>query len=248
MRPCITRWFKRISTRCFPALHHQTSHHNAGPSQSQCRLSCPSSNPLPADSSTASGLATPSSSSAALPLPRSRPPPFPSTLQTAVKRRPRPSAPPRRPRPCAPNTPKSAATASSRWPGRCRKSYTARSIPGWRGRGSGHAPADGGRAWDILRACPSKTTLDGRDMDLVGQRPPTGEPAFRHGRNRPKTVWAGPKPIRGHGLHRYFFQVVGVRDVQWGNGATEAEPLTKEELVKLVQGKVVGWVGTFERR
>ena len=57
----------------------------------------------------------------------------------------------------------------------------------------------------------------------------------------------------GHGPHRYFFQVVGVRGVQWEEegGKREAGALRRDELVEIIQGKVVGWgvwIGVFERR
>jgi phosphatidylethanolamine-binding protein (PEBP) family uncharacterized protein len=74
-----------------------------------------------------------------------------------------------------------------------------------------------------------------------------GVEEYRVGRNRRGTVFAGPRPVLGHGLHRYMFDVVGLREplVGLGDGAT------KEEVGKAVEGKVVGWgrwMGTFERR
>lgn len=94
----------------------------------------------------------------------------------------------------------------------------------------------------------TKTELNQRDMELLGASVKGGQTAeFRYGRNRRKTVWAGPKPVMGHGSHRYFFQIVGLLDIQWD----DSEILTKERLVDAIEGKVVAWgfwVGTFERR
>ena len=108
----------------------------------------------------------------------------------------------------------------------------------------------------------AKTTLDRRDLDLLGGGPQDAknnidkDVGLYYGRNLYKTVWVEPKPIMGHGPHRYFFQVVGVKDVRWdeeGSGVKRKAggSLTKEELIKLIQGKVVGWglwMGVSERR
>lgn len=70
---------------------------------------------------------------------------------------------------------------------------------------------------------------------------------FKVGRNRKGTVYIGPRPVLGHGVHRYMFDVVGLREELVGLN----ECPTKEELVKAVEGKVVGWgrwMGTFERK
>ncbi|APA08098.1 hypothetical protein SS1G_00241 [Sclerotinia sclerotiorum 1980 UF-70] len=33
---------------------------------------------------------------------------------------------------------------------------------------------------------------------------------FSYGVNRRKTIWGGPKPVLGHGMHRYFFSGGGI--------------------------------------
>lgn len=98
----------------------------------------------------------------------------------------------------------------------------------------------------------SKTSITNADIEAVGSPHEAGKKAeFCYSRNRHRTVWAGPRPIRGHGSHRYFFQVVGVRGVDFGeNRFGEAGGLTKEVLAEKVRGKVVAWglwIGTFER-
>ena len=72
---------------------------------------------------------------------------------------------------------------------------------------------------------------------------------FRFGRNRMKSVWGGPRPVLGHGPHRYMFQVVGLRSTLDVNSLSQIP--TKTELERAVEGKVVAWglwVGTFERK
>ena len=72
---------------------------------------------------------------------------------------------------------------------------------------------------------------------------------FRYGLNRMKSVWGGPKPVLGHGLHRYMFQVVGLSsDVEGGKLSKVA---TRAELERAVDRKVVAWgvwIGTYERK
>jgi len=70
---------------------------------------------------------------------------------------------------------------------------------------------------------------------------------FKVGRNRKGTVYIGPRPVLGHGVHRYMFDVVGLKEGLVGL----SECPKKEELVKAVGGKVAGWgrwIGTFERK
>ncbi|KKY27050.1 hypothetical protein UCRPC4_g01275 [Phaeomoniella chlamydospora] len=73
------------------------------------------------------------------------------------------------------------------------------------------------------------------------------------GRNRKGTHYFGAKPLLEHGTHRYFFEVVALEDKIERDELEKdlEENMTKEELVKRIDGKVVGWgnwVGEFERR
>ena len=79
------------------------------------------------------------------------------------------------------------------------------------------------------------------------QRLLTGK--FKYGQNRKGTVYMGPRPVLGHGPHRYFFQVIGLG--QELDQFSLSEAVTKEELSREIQGKVVGWgtwIGVYERR
>lgn len=98
----------------------------------------------------------------------------------------------------------------------------------------------------------TKTTLDHGDIELLERsRGGSRTGGIRYGRNRPNTVWAAPRPIRGHGVHRYFFQVIGLRGAKLAEEKVEtrASGLTKEELLEKCLGKVVTWgvwIGTFQ--
>lgn len=71
---------------------------------------------------------------------------------------------------------------------------------------------------------------------------------FKYGMNRRQTIWSGARPVLGHGMHRYMFQVVGLSKSLDAKGLGEVP--SKETLEKAVEGKVAAWgvwVGTFER-
>ena len=72
---------------------------------------------------------------------------------------------------------------------------------------------------------------------------------FKYGQNRRGTVYIGPRPVLGHGPHRYFFQVIGLGK-KLDQSKLSAAP-TKEELAREIQDKIVGWgswIGVYERK
>ena len=71
---------------------------------------------------------------------------------------------------------------------------------------------------------------------------------FKFGRNRMKNIWGGPKPVIGHGQHRYMFQIVGLRSAL--DEDTLGEMPTRADFEKAIVNKVVAWgvwIGTYER-
>jgi phosphatidylethanolamine-binding protein (PEBP) family uncharacterized protein len=76
-----------------------------------------------------------------------------------------------------------------------------------------------------------------------------GGKGYRVGKNRKGTVYLGPRPVLGHGEHRYMFDVIGLKEKLDAKNLNEIP--TKEDLSKAIDGKVVGWgrwMGTFERK
>ena len=72
---------------------------------------------------------------------------------------------------------------------------------------------------------------------------------FRYGKNRRGNVYIPPRPLLGHGEHRYFFTLVAL------NQAIDTSKLsslpTIEEIAKAIDGNVVGWgewIGVYERK
>ncbi|KAL1980075.1 hypothetical protein VTN96DRAFT_4664 [Rasamsonia emersonii] len=72
---------------------------------------------------------------------------------------------------------------------------------------------------------------------------------FKYGQNRRGTVYIPPRGLLGHGPHRYFFQLVALREPI--DVSKLSSPATKEEIVEQIDGKVVGWglwMGIWERK
>jgi len=93
--------------------------------------------------------------------------------------------------------------------------------------------------------------IEGGVTEFGGEKVvPNGEmkgSGWKVGRNRKGTVYIGPRPVLGHGVHRYMFDVVGLKEKLQGL----SDCPTKEECVKAVEGKIVAWgrwMGTFERK
>ena len=72
---------------------------------------------------------------------------------------------------------------------------------------------------------------------------------FRFTKNIRGRAYAGARPILGHGSHRYFYQLVALKeplDLRELGGAP-----SKAQLSAAIEGKVAGWgawIGVFERK
>ena len=91
----------------------------------------------------------------------------------------------------------------------------------------------------------TKTSVEPGDFEIAGSSGSL-RGGFRYGANRKKCAWSGPRPVLGHGVHRYMFQVVGLKAALEGLGVIP----TRQEIEKAIEGKVVGWgmwIGTYER-
>jgi len=100
---------------------------------------------------------------------------------------------------------------------------------------------------------PGKTQIVSGDLDLDTTKTENGakwvKGGFRAGANRRGNIYMGARPPCGHGPHRYFFQVVALKEkldlTKLSNVAT------REEVVENVREKVLGWgvwIGVFENK
>lgn len=88
-----------------------------------------------------------------------------------------------------------------------------------------------------------KTSLKQEDFEVLpcadSVKADTLAGGFKFGENKRGSVWTGPRLAVGHGVHRYIFQLVGLKVKE-----IEAEIVSKEELVKdggLLEGRIVCW-------
>lgn len=100
----------------------------------------------------------------------------------------------------------------------------------------------------------SKTSVTAADLKLKEGSQVELEGGFSLGANLRGTVFAGARPIMGHGPHRYVFTVVGLTEplgIESGKGSGKKGRVTKEEMLKLIDGKIAAWgewVSTYERK
>ncbi|KAJ5115228.1 hypothetical protein NUU61_000987 [Penicillium alfredii] len=71
---------------------------------------------------------------------------------------------------------------------------------------------------------------------------------WKYGQNRKGTVYIPPRPLLGHGPHRYFFTLVALTQPL---DVSKMSPLpTAEEVLQGIEGNVAGWgqwIGVYER-
>ncbi|CAM6097247.1 unnamed protein product [Calypogeia fissa] len=100
----------------------------------------------------------------------------------------------------------------------------------------------------------SKTSVNDGDFEPIKgtRKKPQGTHltgGFKRGANFRGTVYDGPRALKGHGPHRYFFMVVALGE-KLDDSQLSAVPRRKE-LAKELQGKVLGWgewMGVSERK
>lgn len=72
---------------------------------------------------------------------------------------------------------------------------------------------------------------------------------FKYGLNRRQMVYLPPRGMLGHGPHRYFYEIVALRE-PIDTTKLSKTGATREELVKQLEGKVIAWgewMGVWER-
>ena len=89
---------------------------------------------------------------------------------------------------------------------------------------------------------PDIRSVDNSSLELVGKEGAGDlKGGFKLGQNHRGTVYGRPKPVLGHGPHRYFYQVIALSERVDPKGFAAAKP-TRDELAKGT------WIGAFERK
>lgn len=101
---------------------------------------------------------------------------------------------------------------------------------------------------------PEKTSVENADFEpLKGTRSkPEGTQlngGFKRGANLRGSAYGGPRALKGHGPHRYYFMVVALKE---NLDVSKMSPVAKTaELAKEIEGKVLAWgewIGVSERK
>jgi len=85
----------------------------------------------------------------------------------------------------------------------------------------------------------SKTSITPGDLEKEGKEGHLLKGGFKYAKNLRGTVYSGPKPLKGHGEHRYFYMVTALSESLVGE--KKALWPKKDDLEREVQGKVLGW-------
>ena len=114
------------------------------------------------------------------------------------------------------------------------------------------APLPSPIAHGCYYAIPAGTrSVDESSLERVGEEGASDlKGGFKFGQNRMGNVYGGPRPVLGHGPHRYFYQVIALSEMVDGKGFAAGKP-TREELARAIEGKVIAWgmwIGVFERK
>ncbi|KAK8215906.1 phosphatidylethanolamine-binding protein [Phyllosticta capitalensis] len=96
-----------------------------------------------------------------------------------------------------------------------------------------------------------RTEIEAEDIELVDQEAEGKrlKGGFGWVPNVRGKHYGGPRPLLGHGPHRYFYQLVALKEAL---AVDELGPKpTKEAVAEAINGKIAGWgawVGVFERK
>jgi phosphatidylethanolamine-binding protein (PEBP) family uncharacterized protein len=93
------------------------------------------------------------------------------------------------------------------------------------------------------------TSVSAADFKVKEAETHTLQGGFKYGKNILRSVYGGPKPLLNHGEHRYFYELVALKEPIEEIGTYPS----KEDFLKKLAEKdlILGWgewVGTYERK
>lgn len=96
-----------------------------------------------------------------------------------------------------------------------------------------------------------KTSLTHEDiaLDKTVDKEKHLKGGFRLGKNINGSIYGGPKPPLGHGVHRYFYTLIALNEPL--DKSKLSSVATKKEINDAIQGKMTGWgqwIGLYERK
>ncbi|OTB20488.1 hypothetical protein K445DRAFT_343751 [Daldinia sp. EC12] len=96
---------------------------------------------------------------------------------------------------------------------------------------------------------PTKTSVEPADFEVEDPSKSLLKGGFHYSRSRNGSVYIPPRPLLNHGPHRYFFEVIALKEQLDPSLLTATT--TREQIAGAIVGKVLGWgmwVGIAERK
>ncbi|KAI0887471.1 PEBP-like protein [Annulohypoxylon maeteangense] len=96
---------------------------------------------------------------------------------------------------------------------------------------------------------PTRTIVEAADFEVEDPNKALLKGGFHYGRSRNGRVYLPPRPLMNHGPHRYFFEVIALKeplDPSLLNATT-----TREQIAGAIVGKILAWgmwTGVAERK
>ncbi|RSM12654.1 hypothetical protein CDV31_006230 [Fusarium ambrosium] len=94
-----------------------------------------------------------------------------------------------------------------------------------------------------------KTSVVNSDFKPVDEKSTRLEGGFYYGASRNGMIYIPPRPLLNHGIHRYWFEIIGLSE-PLDEKLVTSKP-TREQVAEAINGKVViwgRWMGQCERR
>ncbi|OTB06889.1 hypothetical protein M426DRAFT_318604 [Hypoxylon sp. CI-4A] len=95
----------------------------------------------------------------------------------------------------------------------------------------------------------TKTSVEAADFEVEDASRARLRGGFHYGKSRNGRIYIPPRPLKNHGPHRYFFEVVALKKPLDPSLLTATT--TREQVAEAIVGKVLGWgmwVGVAERK
>ncbi|KAH7258181.1 hypothetical protein FSOLCH5_002525 [Fusarium solani] len=96
---------------------------------------------------------------------------------------------------------------------------------------------------------PQKTSVVNSDFKAGDEKSTRLEGGFYYGASRNGMIYIPPRPLLNHGIHRYWFEIIGLSE-PLDEKLVTSKP-TREQVAEAINGKVVvwgRWMGQCERR
>ncbi|KAI1460656.1 PEBP-like protein [Annulohypoxylon moriforme] len=96
---------------------------------------------------------------------------------------------------------------------------------------------------------PTKTSVEAVDFEVENPSEALLKGGFHYGQSRNGQIYISPRPLMNHGPHRYFFEVVALKEPL--HPSVLSATTTREQIADAIVGKILAWgmwIGVAERK